>query len=102
MWKLRIGNALCRCTFTSVFHRILDFKTGPDFYPALFLCCLSTADGKLGIRLLLCLLSCFYYIRNIQNEDYCMLQKWLGIFCKAHQGKVPAGTLSPSNQQSQN
>jgi hypothetical protein len=56
MWKLRIGNALCSCTFTSVFHRILDFKTGPDFYPALFLCWLSAADSKLDLRFLLCLL----------------------------------------------
>ena len=37
MWKLRIGNAAQVCIFTSVFHRILDFKTGQDFYPALFL-----------------------------------------------------------------
>ena len=37
LWKLRIGNAAGLCIFTSVFHRILDFKTGQDFYPALFL-----------------------------------------------------------------
>jgi hypothetical protein len=37
LWKLRMGNATCICIFTSVFHRILDFKTGQDFHPALFL-----------------------------------------------------------------
>ena len=37
MWKVRIGNVSGLCIFTSVFHRILDFKTGQDFYPALFL-----------------------------------------------------------------
>ena len=37
MWKLRIGNVTEVCTFTTVFHRILDFKTGQDFHPALFL-----------------------------------------------------------------
>jgi hypothetical protein len=37
MWKLRIGNVAAGCIFTSVFHRILDFKTGQDFHPALFL-----------------------------------------------------------------
>ncbi len=26
------------CNLALVFHRILDFKAGPDFYPALFYC----------------------------------------------------------------
>jgi hypothetical protein len=41
MWKVRIGKVTEVCIFTSVFHRILDFKTGQDFYPALFLFSLS-------------------------------------------------------------
>jgi hypothetical protein len=39
MWFLRIGNALNYCIFTSVFHRILDFKNGAGFlsWPLIFL-----------------------------------------------------------------
>jgi hypothetical protein len=36
MWKVLVGNVRINCIFISVFHRILDFKTGLDFYPSPF------------------------------------------------------------------
>lgn len=34
--KSPIGNLKKSCTFVMVFHRILDFKNGLDFYPGPF------------------------------------------------------------------
>ncbi len=33
---VKIGNIITIRTFVTVFHRILDFKTGLDFYPGPF------------------------------------------------------------------
>jgi hypothetical protein len=45
MWVLRIGITVAGCIFTSVFHRILDFKNGAGFpsSPFFFLGYESTA-----------------------------------------------------------
>jgi hypothetical protein len=38
--------------------------------------------------------ACFY-IRNIQDVDYCMLQKWLRIFAEDTTGKIASRTAGP-------